>query len=417
MDSMVALGSDADDRADILDGLAKFVDSVAVPLERKNEALLDDPRTLYGPDGSYSAEVRELLREVRTQSAQAGYYTMFAPSEVGGSGGGALLLYEVWEMLYRRYGPGRLLPYASVAHWAYGPGLLCAYLTPAAADEALPGIMAGQTTTCFAISEPDAGSDPWAMRTTALPAGEGWVVSGTKQWITNSPCADYVFVWAVTDPELRSRKRGGISCFLVPTTAPGFAVDSVIRLFGHAGGHEGIISFSDVQLPSSALVGDLHTGFDLAMKGISTGRLYNAGHCVGLARWATERAAAYARERVVFGNPIAEYQGISFMLADCAVDIYAADTMSRDCARRLDAGERATTEVAMVKLFSTEMCSRVYERAMQVHGGMGLTNEMKLYDGWHQARIVRIADGSAEIMRRNIARAVLSSQHRGEERR
>jgi acyl-CoA dehydrogenase len=407
---MVAIGSDAEERADILDGLGKFVDSVVVPLERKHEELLDDPRAVYGPDGSYCTEVRELLREVRTRSAQAGYYTMFAPTSVGGSGGAAMLLYEVWEMLYRRYGPGRLLPYASVAHWAYGPGPLCAHLTAEAAEEALEGLMAGDTTVCFAMSEPDAGSDAWAMRTRAEATDGGWIISGTKQWITNSPCADYVFVWAVTDQELRSRRRGGVSCFLVPTTAPGFAVDSVIRLFGHPGGHEGIISFSDVHVPSSALVGELHAGFDLAMRGISTGRLYNAGRCVGLARWATERAAAYAKERVVFGNPIADYQGISFMLADCAVDIYAADTMSRDCARRLDAGERATTEVSIVKLFSTEMCSRVYDRAMQVHGGMGLTNEMKLYDGWHQARIVRIADGSAEIMRRNIARAVLSSQ-------
>jgi acyl-CoA dehydrogenase len=401
-------GRTAEDRAEILDGIARFVDSVVVTLEQKHEALLDDPRQLFGPDGSYAPDVRELLREVRTRSAQAGYYTMFAPEDAGGAGCGALLLYETWEMLHHRYGPGRLLPYATVAHWAYGPGFLCSHLTPTAAAESLDRIMSGEATVCFAMSEPDAGSDALAMRTTASPTGDGWVISGTKQWITNSPCADYVFVFAVTDQELRSRRRGGISCFLVPTTAPGFAVDSVIRLFGHVGGHEGIISFSDVHVPESALVGTLHRGFDLAMQGVSTGRLYNAGRCVGLARWATERAAEYARERVTFGKPIAEYQGISFMLADCAVDIYAADTMARDCARRVEAGEAARTEVAMVKLFSTEMCSRVYDRAMQVHGGMGLTNEMKLYDGWHEARIVRIADGSAEIMRRNIARDVLS---------
>ena len=112
-------------------------------------------------------------------------------------------------------------------------------------------------------------------------------------------------------------------------------------------------------------------------------------------------------DRVAFGQPIAEYQGISFALADCATDIYAAHTMSTDCARRLDRGETAVEQVSMVKLFTTEMCSRVYERCMQAHGGMGLTNELKLYDGWHQARYVRIADGSAEIMRRNIARSIL----------
>jgi acyl-CoA dehydrogenase len=189
--------------------------------------------------------------------------------------------------------------------------------------------------------------------------------------------------------------------------SPGLNVDSVIKLFGSIGGDEGIVSFNEVRVPSAALVGKLHYGFNLALEGVSTGRIYNAGRCVGLARWALDKASDYSKQRVAFGKPIAEYQGVAFQLADSAVDIYAADTMSRDCAHRIDAGARAVNELAMVKLFTTEMCSRVYERCMQVHGGMGLTNDTKLYDGWHQARFVRIADGSAEIMRRNIATAVL----------
>jgi Acyl-CoA dehydrogenases len=395
------------DIQDLLNGLSDFVDAVVVPLENGNAHLFDHGRNFYAPNGAYSEPVRKLLREVRERSAEAGYYTMFAPQDIGGGGLGPMALYEVWRHLHARYGPGRILPYASVAHWSYAPSVLCSYLTPTAKERMLPAYLAGTTTSCFGMSEPDAGTDAWAMTTTARRTDEGWVINGTKQWITNAPEADWVFVWAVTDDELRRARKGGISCFLVPTSAPGFAVDSVIKLFGQAGGHEGIISFTDVHVPEDALVGELHKGFPLAMAGVSTGRLYNAARCVGMAMWALDRAAAYAAERSTFGRPIAQYQGVSFQIADCAVEIYAGDAMSRDCAARLEAGEPAHTEVAMAKVFTTEMCSRVYERCMQVHGGMGLTNEMRLYDGWHTARIVRIADGSAEILRRNIAKATI----------
>lgn len=397
---------------EILDGISAFVESVVVPLETKNAGLFDNSTGFYAPSGAYSPAVRELLREVRQRSAEAGYYTMFAPEDVGGAGCGPVMLYEVWQHIYSTYGPGRVLPPAAVAHWSYGPSILCSYLTPEAKALMLDDFMAGTTTSCFAMSEPEAGSDSWAMSTTACPDGNEWVISGTKQWITNSPEANWVFVWAVTDNELRKQRKGGISCFLVPTDAPGFAVDSVIALFGQAGGHEGIISFTDVRVPSTALVGELHKGFALAMAGVSTGRLYNAGRCVGLARWAVDAAATYASQRHTFGRPISDYQGVSFQLADCAVELYAADAMSRDCAARLEAGMKAHDQIAMAKVFTTEMCSRVYDRCMQIHGGMGLTNEMKLYDGWHQSRIVRIADGSAEILRRNIARSVLAGKLR-----
>jgi len=257
------------------------------------------------------------------------------------------------------------------------------------------------------MSEPDAGSDAWAMRTAAVESAGGFRINGVKQWTTGSPTADFVFVFAVTDPDLKREKKGGVSCFVLPTNTPGFAVDSVIKLFGHLGGDEGILSFNDVEVPRSALVGPLHKGFNIAMAGVSTGRIYNAGRCNGLARWALDQARKYAATRKTFGHPIGDYQGVSFPIADSAVEIHASHLMAVDCARKLDAGERATSEVAMVKLYSTEMCSRVYDRCMQVHGGMGITNETKFYDGWHQARIVRIADGSSEIMRRNLAKSLI----------
>jgi acyl-CoA dehydrogenase len=392
---------------DVLDGLSDFVDAVVLPLEEKHAAVLDDPRRAHAESGAYSSEVRALLQTVRERSAEAGYYAMFVPESVGGGGLGPVALYETWRHLHARYGPGRILPYAAVGHWSYAPSTLCTHLTEAAAARLMPEFMAGTTTGCFGMSEPDAGSDLWAMRTAARRVEGGWRITGTKQWITNSPEADWVFVWAVTDPGLQRTRKGGISCFLLPASTLGFALDSVITLFGQVGGHEGIISFDDAFVSDEALVGELHQGFALALEGVSTGRLYNAGRCVGLADWALRRAAGYATERKAFGRAIGEYQGVGFQLADSAVEIYAADSMSRRTAELVESGAVAHHEVAMTKVFTTEMCSRVYERTMQVHGGMGLTTEMRLYDGWHQARLTRIADGSAEILRRNIARGVL----------
>jgi len=388
---------------EIVESLLGFIDAVVLPLEEEHASLLADPRRCYDERGAYSAELRRIKQKVRQQSALAGYYNMFVPESVGGGGFGAYTLYCVWEALHHRYGPARPLPYASVAHWSYGPSLLCSYLSPEITGTLRGPLMSGEVTCCFGMSEPDAGSDAWSMRTKAVRDGDEWIITGTKQWITNSPTADWVFVWAVTDEELRRSRKGGISCFVLPVTTKGFRVDSVLKLFGHIGGEEGILSFNDVRVPHSALVGQIHQGFKLAMAGVNTGRLYNAGRCIGLSKWALDKAVSYTTQRKAFGKTIDQYQGVSFQLADSAIEIYAADCMSRDCARRIDLGEAANDQVAMVKVYTTELGTRVYDRCMQVHGGMGLTNEAKLYDGWHQARAVRIADGSGEILRRNIA--------------
>jgi acyl-CoA dehydrogenase len=245
------------------------------------------------------------------------------------------------------------------------------------------------------------------MTTRAIRDGDYFVLNGTKQWISNSPYASFATVFAVTDEDLRRDRQTGISCFLVPADTPGYSIDSVIKIFGHPGGNESIMSFRDVRVPADSLIGEHNRGFSLALGGVSLGRMYNAGRCVGLARWALEQATAYAKERRTFGRPIADYQGVSFMLADCAMDIYAMKSMARDCARRLEQGELPLRDMAILKARSTEMCFQVFDRCMQVLGGMGLTNETRLYDGWHQARAIRVADGSGEIMRRNIASRLL----------
>ena len=394
---------DHDMAEDVIKGICKFIDTVVVPLENNNRHVLESWRMSADDRGGHSEAVKSLLAQVRMASAEAGYYSMFVPKEVGGGDLGNYILYRVWEAMYHRYGAARILPYASVAHWSYGPSVLCRYLSPELSDEILVPLMRGSATACFGMSEPDAGSDAWAMRTRAVRDGDDWLITGTKQWTTNSPTADYIFVFAVTNEDLRRARMGGISAFIVPLSANGAQVLSVIRMFGQPVGDEGIVSFDEVRVSANALVGELDNGFALALKGVNTGRLYNAGRCVGLARWALDQAADYAFQRETFGKAIIEHQGVSFQLADSATEVYAGDAMARDCTRRIDMGEAGVNEVNMVKLFTTEMASRVIDRCMQVHGAMGLTNELKLYDAWHQARLARIADGSSEILRKSVA--------------
>ena len=404
----MTISSDEITPEEFLGGLEQFVASFVIPLEQENAEIFHSPELLYAKNGSFSPAVVQLMKKVRTASAEAGYFTAFCPVDIGGGGLGSAMMVRAYERLHHRYGPVYELPYEVLAHWTSGPSFLCSHLQPEMREQVLPGLLDGTISTCFGMSEPDAGSDAWRMSTRAQRDGDDWVINGTKQWISNSPYADYIFLFAVTNPELQRQRKGGVSCFLLPMTAPGVAVDSVIRLFGGTGGNEAILSFADVRVPGTALVGELDNGFRLAMGGVSIGRTYNAARSVGLARWALEQAASYAKIRVTFGQPIAEYQGVSFQLADSAMDIHAGWLMALDLGERLDRGEPAVREMAMAKAFCVEACYRVYERAMQICGGMGLTNELGLYKGWHQARILKLADGSSEILRRTIARRVLA---------
>ncbi|HVX20593.1 MAG TPA: acyl-CoA dehydrogenase family protein [Acidimicrobiales bacterium] len=393
---------------DVVDGLRAFLLTEVVPRHDRAGEGLRDPRSYYAPDGRYTPEVLGLMREVRQASARAGYYTMCVPVALGGAGLGFEALFRGWEAVFRTCGTDHWLGYQALAHWARGPGSLLAAMSPEVQEELAPGLMDGTLSMCFAMSEPDAGSDIWAMRTEAAPSGTDWVLNGTKQWITNSPYADHAVVFAVTDRAQLVARRGGITAFAVPTATPGFAVDSLIPMFGHSGADEGIVSLRDCTVPESRIVGHLHGGLRLAMAGVSEGRMYNSARAVGLARWALAKAADYAESRVTFGRPIIENQGVAFPLAESAMEVHAARLAGLDCARALDRGEADRVRVSMTKAFCTESAVRAIDRAVQVHGGMGFTNEMGLAEAWQQVRRICVADGSAEMMRRQIAKGLRS---------
>jgi len=383
-------------------GLERFLRAEVVARHEKHADLLDDPRARYGADGRYAPPVVELIREVRMASAAAGYFNLCVPPALGGLGQGYLAYYVCWEVINRLCGPHHWLGTFALSHWAFGPSPVLEQVTPEARERILAGLVSGRESMCFGLSEPGAGSDATMIQTRAVPDGQGWRISGRKMWTSNVTFANWIIVFAVTDPARAAAKRGGISGFLVPTSDPGFRLQRVTLLHGDIGGVEGESTFDDVRVEPWQLVGTLHEGFRIALLGVSLGRVYNSARAVGLARWAIEKAVAYAGQRVAFGAPIAEHQGVAFPLAESAMQVHAAHLMGLNAALLLDRGERAIKELSMAKAYSVEVCLRAVDRAIQTHGGMGLTNEVGLVHAYDTLRVINIADGTNEILRRTI---------------
>ncbi len=400
------------DTVAIAEAVLRFVEREVLPLQERHHDLLGSERTLFDASGRYVPEVLALRQQVRKRSAELGFYTLFGDEKLGGGGQGAQVMVHVQEALNHRVGPAQPLVQTVVLPSPFTNGLspVLRHLTPEVLARYRDGIASGDKTLCFGLSEPDAGSDVFGMKTRAVRDGGEWVLTGTKQWITNSPYADYAMVFALTDPEAAARHKGGVTGFFVDTRTPGFTVPRVINTMGHLGGDTGVVVLDGVRVRDEYRLGEVGRGLAVAMDGVNAGRMGMAASCLGLARWALDQAVEYAKVRKTFGVPIADHQAIQFMLADSAMDIYAAKAMIQNCAWRLDSGQASTAQVSMVKAFSTEMLGRVMDRSIQIHGGMGLTNELRLEEGYRFARVMRIPDGTGEIQRRTIARQLLTGQ-------
>lgn len=398
------------DARDIIGGLLDFVTKYVEPIERENAHLLESERNRYTPEGFFVPEVVALRKQVRMESAEAGFYNIFGDERLGGGGIEPLDLVHVQEALNQHIGPDRPLIRDNVIPSVFTNGLspILLRLPEETRDKYLDAIASGESTLCFALSEPDAGSDAFAIRTKADRVEGGWQISGVKQWITNAPYADFAMVFAVTNPELAGQRKGGVTCFFVPTNSPGFSVDSVIPLVGHIGSETSIVSLNDVFVPDDHIVGEIDQGLRLALGGINRGRLSMSSSCIGLARWAMEKAVDYSKQRKAFGSPISEHQLIQLKLAEMAMDIYSVKSVVLRTAGLVQQGKPAIKETAITKALATEMCGRVMDSAMQVHGGMGLTNELRIEAGWRHARMLRIPDGTSEIQRRTIAARLLA---------
>lgn len=268
----------------------------------------------------------------------------------------------------------------------------------------LPRAAAGLSLGAFALTEPKAGSSPGDMGTRAERTGAGYRIKGTKHFISNASHADFIVVFAVTNASLGTR---GISAFVVDKGTEGLAFGPNESTMGLRGGHVFEVSI-DCEVGEDKRIGDEGTGFRTAMKVLDNGRIEVSAMCVGIAEAALSAATSWARQRIVNGQPIAELQGIQWMLADMATQLEAARLLGMKAAAARGSGARFSLESSMAKLFASEMAARVTDLALQIHGGYGYTCDMPLERYVRDARIMRIYEGSSEIQRNIIARTVLA---------
>jgi butyryl-CoA dehydrogenase len=264
----------------------------------------------------------------------------------------------------------------------------------------------GEKIGCYALTEPQAGSNAAALQTKAVRNGDSYVVNGTKAWITNGGAADAAIVYVNTDP---AKGEKGITALLVEKGAPGFRVGKEEKKLGISATACSELVFSDCNVPAANRIGNEGEGYKVALSTLDGGRIGIAAQATGIAQGAFEAALKYSQERMAFGNPISQFQAIQFMLADMATEIDAARLLIRKAAWKQDSGARFSPEAAVAKLFASEMATRVTHKAIQIHGGNGYSREYPVERNYRDARITEIYEGTSEIQRLVIASWVLKA--------
>lgn len=276
--------------------------------------------------------------------------------------------------------------------------------------EWLPRLASGEAVASFALTEPDAGSDPSDLRTSAVRDGDAWVLNGTKRYITNAPIADVFMVFARTDPEAKSSR--GISTFIVPADAAGLSVGPRDHKMGQFGAWTADVVLDDVRVPFDAVVGGeagVDTGFLTAMRSLANGRLLLAAACVGMSQRLVDESVRFASERTQGGRPIASHQLVQAMIAESVTETMAARSLVLDAARAYADGSDRRTGPAAAKYFCSEVVGRVADRAVQVHGGAGYMRSVAVERFYRDARLFRIYEGTSQIQQLIIARQTLGA--------
>ena len=343
----------------------------------------------------------ELAEEITAKAIKAGLYAANMPEEVGGAGLDTL----TWVLYEKELGRASYALHSCIGR----PSNILLAGTDAQKKRYLYPSIRGERRDCLALTEPDAGSDLRGMRTRAVRDGDGWRISGTKHFISHAADSDFVILFAVTDPENASSRDGhkAISSFLVDLDAPGVTVHDGYRNVSHRGYTNSILDFDGCHVGEEALLGEVGRGLDLAGTWLGSTRLQVAAGCLGRAERALDLAVRHAADREQFGQKVGRFQGVSFKLADMALELKAAELLTLWAAWGLDRGTTTDSDVAMAKLKASEMLAMVADEAIQVHGGMGLMDELPLERIWRDARIERIWDGTSEIQRHIISRSLL----------
>lgn len=378
-------GLDDEQRA-VVDTVRAFVTRELYPHEEEVERLGDVPP--------------ELVLQIRRRAVDAGLHAANMPADLGGGGLDAVAM----TLVERELGK------ASYAlQWLVGrPSNI---LQACAGDQVerylLPAVR-GERYDCLAMTEPGAGSDVRAMTTRAVRDGDDYVVTGTKHFISHADKSDFVVLFASTGTEeVRGRSVNLITGFLVDLDSPGLTVVPGPRSVSHRGYHHSELVFEDCRVPVANRLGDEGRGFELMNEWLGASRLTVAATSVGRARRVLDLTTRWAADRQQFGQPIGRFQGVSFQLADMMVDLEAAELLTMRAAWKLDQGTMTDQDAAMAKLFASEALARITDRAVQIHGGMGLMEELPIERFWRDARVERIWDGTSEVQRHIIGRSLL----------
>ena len=369
----------------LLETLQQFVNEALIP--RENEL----------------AETDDVPADIVSQFRELGLFGLTLPEAYGGLG---LTMEEEVNVAFEL---GRTSPaFRSYFGTNNGIGSIGILLdgTEAQKQHYLPKLASGELLSSFCLTEPDSGSDAASLKTTAVRDGDHYVINGTKRFITNAPHAGIYTVMARTNPDIKG--AGGISAFIVERNTPGLSLGKRDHQMGQKGAHTCDVIFDNVRVPADQLIGGVEgVGFKTAMKVLDKGRLHIAAVSVGAAERMLDDALNYALERKQFGQPIAEFQLIQAMLADSKAEIYAARCMVVDAARKRDEGLNIGTEASCSKMFATEMCGRVADRCVQIHGGAGYVSEYAIERFYRDVRLFRLYEGTTQIQQLVIARNMI----------
>jgi len=346
--------------------------------------------------------LRHDLRDaIKKKAIEAGLYAANMPAEVGGAGLDTL----TWVLYERELGKAN---YA--LHWtcvARPSNILMACEGEQREKYLFPSVR-GEKSDCLAMTEPGVGSDVRGMKTFARKDGDDYVINGTKHFISHADEASFVILFAATGEEDTPRGRKKlITAFLVDMGTPGYTVRPGYKNVSHRGYNNCILEFNDCRVHKSQILGEVHKGFEVANDWLGATRLQVAATCIGRAERALEHAKQYAVDRQQFGQQIGKFQGVSFKLADMALELKAAELLTLEAAWKFDQKTVADMDMAMAKLKATEMLAFVADEAIQIHGGMGLMSDLPLERIWRDARVERIWEGTSEIQRHIISRALL----------
>ncbi len=355
------------------------------------------------PNEDIVAETDQIPDDIKQEMKELGMFGMTIPEEYDGLG---LTMEEevVVAMAIGKTSPA----YRSLIGTNNGIGSLGIVIdgTEEQKQYYLPKLASGELIGAFALTEPDAGSDAASLRTTAKREGDDYILNGTKRFITNGPEAGIFTVMARTDQTIKG--SGGISAFIVEADSPGLSLGKLDKKMGQKGAHTCDVIFENCHIPAANLIGGKEgVGFKTAMKVLDKGRLHISAIATGAAERMLDDALHYAMDRKQFGQPIANFQLIQAMLADSQTEIYASRCMIVDAARRRDLGEDVGTEASCCKLFATEMCCRVADRAVQIFGGSGYVSDYPIERFYRDVRLFRIYEGTSQIQQLVIARNMI----------